>query len=326
MEKEVYCPLCNSKATVARVSNFNLAGYECETCGNFVINGWDLEKIDKDLFASYFFYNDDLISESDTNAIIFYFIGTQETFDRLKEQYPKARLLTIEEVENWYPKSFNEKIDTILLGLSKLSSFIGSEITLSNEQFFSLFFVQRNNINGEKTQSNLLLQKKFFLDYLSSQNYIKNLTANSLMLLPEGWQRIDELQKNLSNSKQAFIAIAFSDDMKEVQEEIEKGIRMAGYFSHVMNKEKHNNQIVPEILYQIKQSKFVVAEFSTSNNGAYYEAGYAAGLGKQVIHICNSDKFKEEGHFDIKQKSTILWDKIEKIAYDLCEHIKATIS
>jgi nucleoside 2-deoxyribosyltransferase len=134
-----------------------------------------------------------------------------------------------------------------------------------------------------------------------------------------------ELQKNQINSKQVFVAMSFSENMKEVQEKIEEGIRQAGYIPHVMNKSEHNNQIVPEILYQIKQSKFIVAEFSTNNNGAYYEAGYAAGLGKEVIHICNNDKFKEEGHFDIKQKSTVLWETVDDIQDALFRRIEATI-
>ena len=72
----------------------------------------------------------------------------------------------------------------------------------------------------------------------------------------------------------------------------------------------------------------MVDEFSTAsinNNGAYYEAGYAAGLGKEVIHICNDIKFREEGHFDIKQKSAVLWKTEDEIAELLFKRIEATI-
>ena len=57
----------------------------------------------------------------------------------------------------------------------------------------------------------------------------------------------------------------------------------------------------------------------------YLLAGYAAGLGKEVIHICNNDKFKEEGHFDIKQKSTVLWETVDDIQDALFRRIEATI-
>jgi len=38
------------------------------------------------------------------------------------------------------------------------------------------------------------------------------------------------------------------------------------------------------------------------NPGAYWEAGYAEGLGKPVIYTCEEAKFVEASHFDTKRK------------------------
>jgi len=42
---------------------------------------------------------------------------------------------------------------------------------------------------------------------------------------------------------------------------------------------------------QIRQSRFVISDLTDHNNGAYWEAGYAEGLGKPVIYTCRTDHF-----------------------------------
>lgn len=92
-----------------------------------------------------------------------------------------------------------------------------------------------------------------------------------------------------------------------------------------MDELEHNGQIVPEMLYQIRQAKFVVADLTHKNNGAYYEAGYALGNGKPVIQLCRSDEFNGSGHFDVKQICTILWNSESEIKDKLVDRIRATI-
>ena len=119
--------------------------------------------------------------------------------------------------------------------------------------------------------------------------------------------------------------MSFADDMTTVREAIRQAIIKAEYNPIIMDEIKHNNQIIPKMLYEIRQSKFIVAEFTGHNNGAYYEAGYAAGLGKEVIHICKKDSFNVDGHFDIKQKATILWGNEDELTETLYGWIKGTI-
>ena len=45
---------------------------------------------------------------------------------------------------------------------------------------------------------------------------------------------------------------------------------------------------------RIKEARFVIADLTHDNNGAYWEAGYAEGLGKPVIYICEAEKFERE--------------------------------
>lgn len=80
--------------------------------------------------------------------------------------------------------------------------------------------------------------------------------------------------------------------------------------------------ITPELLSHIKNSKFVVVDLTHKNNGAYFEEGYAMGLGKPVIQLCQSGT---KLHFDIAQKNTIIWETESDIPLRLKNRIKATI-
>ena len=61
---------------------------------------------------------------------------------------------------------------------------------------------------------------------------------------------------------------------------------------------------------QIRDSAFVIADLTHDNPGAYWEAGYAEGLGKPVIYICEKSKFDNEStHFDTNHCTTVPWSK-----------------
>lgn len=79
------------------------------------------------------------------------------------------------------------------------------------------------------------------------------------------------------------------------------------------------------MLYEIRESRFIVAELTGHNNGAYFEAGYALGYGKEVIQVCNKNKFDEDGHFDVKQINTVMWENQDDLYNRLDARIKATI-
>ena len=80
---------------------------------------------------------------------------------------------------------------------------------------------------------------------------------------------------------------------------IRQGIKSAGYVAIFIDEVEHNDFITPELLKYIRDSKFVVVDLSHQNNGAYFEEGYAMGLGKPVIQLCKKDV---RLHFDIAQK------------------------
>ena len=61
---------------------------------------------------------------------------------------------------------------------------------------------------------------------------------------------------------------------------------------------------------QIRDAAFVLVDLTHDNPGAYWEAGYAEGLGKPVIYICEKAKFDEKKtHFDTNHCTTVPWSR-----------------
>lgn len=180
----------------------------------------------------------------------------------------------------------------------------------------------------ERNEDDCESEIKYFLDYLSKCEYIQYNDGPSeeewteLSLMPKGYARVDELQKNTAYGRNVLVAMKFGDDTKELREAIRAGIIKADYIPVFIDEVQHNELITPELLKQIRDSKFVVVDLTHQNNGAYFEEGYAMGLGKPVIQLCKVGTIL---HFDIAQKNTIMWDSEDDIPNRLYNRIKATI-
>lgn len=330
-EKEINCPYCGSKATASNNETFTYKFVECPTCGRYEYqscpNTFGAEI--KDKIASYLYYTGKAEKHSDYR--FYNFIGDKSVFDKKHETQSWSNYVSVDEIEAFYPKTFSERIDRILLAIANMSSFIADVVELTNAQAYSAFFVKRHDEQGECLgERDVTSQYRTILDYLTDNNYLSvgKDDNNSLrfMLKPKGWQRVDELQKDIKNqSKTVFIAMSFDDSMINVREKIKTAIAQCGYEPVLIDEQQYNGQIVPEMLYQIRQAKFVVADLTMHNNGAYYEAGYALGNGKEVIQLCKKECFGQDGHFDVKQINTILWENEDEIEKKLIDRIKATI-
>lgn len=298
----------------------------CDICGPYVIQMEIVEKesINLNKLAAFLYYNKDYIIGDATENTKLYIIGTQDFFEKHKKEYKNAHHLTKEIVKNWYPNTFSEKVDLFLLMLHKRTRFMGQKIRLSDQEKNVAFFSDLQP--GFNFKNVAHIHNSFLVSYLQKEGLITFNEIEGYCLAPKGYKRVDELQKKLSkDSKNVFVAMSFEEKMKEVREAIKNAIIKCGYIPRIMDEIEHNHQIVPEMLYEIRQAKFLIAELTGHNNGAYFEEGYALGYGKEVIQLCNNSAFGKDGHFDVKQVNTVLWDKPDDLEDKLEKRIKATI-
>ena len=116
-----------------------------------------------------------------------------------------------------------------------------------------------------------------------------------------------------------------NEDLDKIIEEVFKPSVLKTGFELIRLDEVHKAGLIDDKLrVEIQASAFLVADLTHENRGAYWEAGYAEGLGKPVIYTCENRKFKKEkSHFDTNHHLTIPWDK-EK-PKEVEESLKATI-
>lgn len=342
MNENNECPFCKSKAEIYPDSINDKIFYMCPICGRFELNLDNLSIINDNRVASYLYYNRFLYGVYPTEYR-YHTTMKKELCDEYNELTDKEGMLRgrpvhFDEViiDAWYPKTFAERIDKILLNINSRAKHIGQEVIYKENEVFSLLFVDRkdevpqNNddvIIKWRNRDDCLKEAQYLINYLGTEGYIEIVGAQTLAehrfrITPKGYARIDEIQKNTSYGRQAFVAMKFGEETKPLREAIRKGINDAGYVAIFIDEVQHNEFITPEILKHIKNSKFVVVDLTHSNAGAYLEEGYALGLGKPVIQLCKSDVII---HFDVAQKNTIMWDKEDDIPVRLNNRIKATI-
>ena len=263
----------------------------------------------------------------------YYTTASREVCDELqKEGKGHPVHIDSEIVEAWYPRSFAEKIDLILLYLHKHAPHIGQTIHFTPQTLYSFLFIDRYDfVNGQyvsRKGDTLEVEARFIISCLIQQGLIADrgkqpfAAAQLFTLTPYGYARIDEIQRYTANGRNVLVAMQFGDETSLLREAIRKGIESAEYHAIFIDEVQHNDFITPELLKYIRDSKFVVVDLTHLNNGAYFEEGYAMGLGKPVIQLC---KQGVKLHFDIAQKNTIMWEKEDDIPELLRKRIIATI-
>lgn len=139
------------------------------------------------------------------------------------------------------------------------------------------------------------------------EKYLKN-----LKLTPNAFEYLKSMNKGIDNNK-VFIAMDFNLPEKENIKDSIRNCLLPKYDASTVADTKHTEYITEKIMVGIKNCKFMVADFSNPNNaGVYFEAGYARGLGKHVIHVVPKNKLKEL-HFDTLQIIHIAYSNYEDL-------------
>jgi nucleoside 2-deoxyribosyltransferase len=152
----------------------------------------------------------------------------------------------------------------------------------------------------------------------------------SIQLAPDGWQKYAELSQVRLESRTAFMAMQFGDPTLEemVQRCFKPAVARTGFTLRKLNDEQPAGLIDNQMRAALLSARFVVADLSHANLGAYWEAGYAEGLGRPVMYTCEKLMWdKKKTHFDTNHMLTIIWQASDqKRAEDqLAAAIRATL-
>jgi len=146
----------------------------------------------------------------------------------------------------------------------------------------------------------------------------------------EGWEYYQELKRGATDSRKAFMAMQYGNKQldKVVEEVFKPAVKQTGFDLVRLDERPKAGLIDDRLRVEIQTSRFLIADLTDENAGAYWEAGYAEGLGKPVIYTCEKGKFGEsKTHFDTNHHLTITWDAAsgEEAAGELKATIRATL-
>lgn len=153
--------------------------------------------------------------------------------------------------------------------------------------------------------------------------------ALSVQLTFDGWKRFHELQQLAPESRVAFMAMGYAnpDAKRAFLECFVPAVSRTGYELRRLDHRPKAGLIDNRMRVEIRASKFVVADLTDENRGAYWEAGFGEGLGRPVFYTCEAKKFeKARSHFDTEHMQTIKWtlDDWDEAADELKSAIRNT--
>jgi hypothetical protein len=143
-----------------------------------------------------------------------------------------------------------------------------------------------------------------------------------------GWQRVEELLRSANGSRRGFMAMKFGDPELDAvfREHFKPAVGQTGFELMRLDDEPRAGLIDDRLRLEIRTSRFMIADLSHANAGAYWEAGFAEGLGRPVIYTCRKDVFddpKTKPHFDTNHYLTVVWDPADPAS--AAEQLKTVI-
>ena len=147
----------------------------------------------------------------------------------------------------------------------------------------------------------------------------------NLGLTLEGWERFESVQVGKIASDYGFVAFQFDNlDFLRVLEYVKPKIQKLGFDLKDLRNETTVGTVDNIMRLRIRDAAFIIADLTDDNRGAYWESGFAEGVGKPVIFVCEEKKFEEwKTHFDTNHQMTIMWSVGEMAKFG--ERLEATI-
>lgn len=222
--------------------------------------------------------------------------------------------------------SVSERAEKIIRAIEKLSKFIGDVVPISydlNEnKWIGLSWSENRDELIYLIENYLIRERNWILDTKAF-----DFADITIQITPTGYAHLDLLRQGQGEGLQGFCAMWFNERVTPIwTEAIAPAISAAGYSPIRIDEVNHNNRIDDEILAQIRRSRFVVADFTGDRGGVYFEAGFALGLGIEVIWTVQDEGLKGV-HFDNRQYNFLQWTLSDLPAFRnaLQNRIEATL-
>lgn len=303
------CQVCKQKLKESkeRPEGIDVDFFSCPQCGNYIASGSALSVLPSKLEK-----------EKDAGAKISHILRQANEYGSTPTLYTN----TIDEIIKRKLPNPKEQADLLIRCLGKALDGPGQMIDINS--------VDHRSIIGAKSDEGFALIVKHLIDNDMLEGHISDEMGSPfgaiITLSFEAWDYYEDLIRGKSNYRKAFIAMKFGDEVLNeiVDSTFKPSVKQAGFDLIKLDDEPKAGLIDDRLRVEIQSSQFLIADLSHDNPGAYWEAGYAEGLGKPVIYTCIKEKFeKDKTHFDTNHHLTIIWDP--ENPDDTGKSLKATI-
>ena len=222
-----------------------------------------------------------------------------------------------------------------MLWIGKHSAYVGQAVDVSYPEYRSILGVW--NISAFNFVGDWMEESKLFECIRASRSMDAALTPRPLRdcyLTPAGWQRYKLLAESLSASRYGFMAMKYGEPELDavVKDHFAPEVRKTDFDLRRLDESQGAGLIDDQLRVLIRTSRFLVCDLTHGNRGAYWEAGFAEGLGKPVIYTCQRDVFDDRSnpnhpHFDTNHWVTVIWDSADPAAAakKLKDTVRATL-
>lgn len=147
-----------------------------------------------------------------------------------------------------------------------------------------------------------------------AEKLVDEYNPNEIALSVKGWQHFAALERTGAGSRRAFMAMQYAAPQIEAlfTQALVPAVKATGFdLLKVNGGHKDTSLIDLRMQVELHTCRFVVCDLSDHNRGAYWEAGFAAGIKRPVFYLCRNEVLKaaDNGpHFDTNHYPIIGWD------------------
>jgi len=221
-----------------------------------------------------------------------------------------------------------EQLENLILWLGEAQPNMGASIPVKGEAIAAIGAVDDHSLGFLLNQA----QDAGLLTGGCAYSADRSLVFYRQRLTFSGWQRFEELKRGKSTGRIAFMAMPFGDmELDQIyKDHFKAGVAATGFELKRLDEGQPAGLIDDRLRVEIRQCRFLVADLTHENRGAYWEAGFAEGLGKPVIYTCRKNVFEDKSkgtHFDTNHHLTVVWEpgKLDDAVARLKATIRATL-
>lgn len=306
---EDICPLCSLPlaAPVKPYRDRDASSYTCSRCGTYGLTGSAEASLPH-------------IAGEDPAKL-----GLLSHLVRRMQRGAEPPLLATDYIEQLIkenaPPSPVEQVQNLVLWLGRTLPAPGQLVSLSSQE--------HRAIVGATTDDNFYWLLKTVIDQGIIDGSLHSGGARGTLSF-DGWELYQKLTQEAVQSRTAFVAMPFGDSLLDTvfSECFKPAVAKTGFNLVRLDEKPPAGSIDDRLRVEIRRTRFLIADLTGGNHGAYWEAGFAEGLGKPVIYTCEASYFQKAGtHFDTSHMHTITWDPdhLDDAARRLIITIRATL-